>query len=248
MLRAVPPALVGILMLVVWEGVCRAAHVPPYLFPTPSEIAIRFVQQWTVLVHALSATLVVTFQAFLISVILGTLIAFLFVQSKVIEMCLFPYAVFAQMTLIAAVGSAHHPPDQEHGFVADHLRDGNRDLSDHLEYDHRLTQRRSRAAQLLPDEQVDAIRDLDALAHSQRVSSGMALIGAVVAEFVAGTGGWSAGLAYRILQAGFQLDIPLMFAALLLIAMTGVVLYALMVALTKTLLGHWHESEMAEEV
>jgi NitT/TauT family transport system permease protein len=81
-----------------------------------------------------------------------------------------------------------------------------------------------------------------------RISSGMALIGAVVAEFVAGTGGWSAGLAYRILQAGFQLDIPLMFAALLLIAMTGVVLYALMVALTKTLLGHWHESEMAEEV
>ena len=47
-----------------------------------------------------------------------------------------------------------------------------------------------------------------------RISSGLALIGAVVAEFVAGTGGMGSGLAYEILQAGFQLDIPLMFAVL----------------------------------
>ena len=80
-----------------------------------------------------------------------------------------------------------------------------------------------------------------------RISSGLALIGAVVAEFVAGTGGRSAGLAYQILQAGFQLDIPLMFAALLLIAVTGVLLYVLMVSLSKLLLGHWHESALAEE-
>jgi NitT/TauT family transport system permease protein len=80
-----------------------------------------------------------------------------------------------------------------------------------------------------------------------RISSGLALIGAVVAEFVAGTGGRSAGLAYQILEAGFQLDIPLMFAALVLIAITGVLLYLLMVMLTKALLGNWHESAIAEE-
>ncbi len=77
-----------------------------------------------------------------------------------------------------------------------------------------------------------------------RISSGLALIGAVVAEFVAGTGGRSAGLAYEILQSGFQLDIPRMFAALLLITVAGVLLFVLMAGLSTLALGHWHESAM----
>ena len=81
-----------------------------------------------------------------------------------------------------------------------------------------------------------------------RISSGLALIGAVVAEFVAGTGGTSAGLAYEILQAGFQLNIPRLFAALILITVTGVALFLLMVALSKLALGDWHESELAPEI
>jgi NitT/TauT family transport system permease protein len=80
-----------------------------------------------------------------------------------------------------------------------------------------------------------------------RISSGLALIGAVVAEFVAGTGGTSAGLAYQILQAGFQLNIPRLFAALGLITVTGVLLFLLMVWLSKLALGGWHESEVAQE-
>ena len=85
------PVLVGRLyILALWEGVCRQAHIPTYLFPTPSEIAIRFVQQWPVLLHALSATLIVFSQAFLISVVLGTLIAFVFVQSRIVEMLSVP--------------------------------------------------------------------------------------------------------------------------------------------------------------
>jgi NitT/TauT family transport system permease protein len=80
-----------------------------------------------------------------------------------------------------------------------------------------------------------------------RISVGLALIGAVVAEFDAGTGGRSAGLAYEIMQASFQLDIPRMFAALAMITVTGLVLFALMVGLEKLLLGHWHESSMERE-
>jgi NitT/TauT family transport system permease protein len=80
-----------------------------------------------------------------------------------------------------------------------------------------------------------------------RISSGLALIGAVVAEFVAGTGGTGAGLAYQILQAGFQLNIPRLFAALLLITVTGVLLFALMVWLSRLFLGTWHDSEMVQE-
>ncbi len=80
-----------------------------------------------------------------------------------------------------------------------------------------------------------------------RISSGLALIGAVVAEFVAGTGGRSSGLAYEILDAGFTLDIPRMFAALFLITLTGVVLFAAMVALSQMALSNWHESETRAE-
>jgi NitT/TauT family transport system permease protein len=80
-----------------------------------------------------------------------------------------------------------------------------------------------------------------------RISSGLSLIGAVVAEFVAGTGGTSAGLAYQILQAGFQLNIPRLFAALLMITVTGVLLFLMMVLLSKLALGGWHESELVQE-
>jgi NitT/TauT family transport system permease protein len=76
-----------------------------------------------------------------------------------------------------------------------------------------------------------------------RISSGLALIGAVVAEFVAGTGGTGTGLAYQILQAGYQLNIPRMFAALVLITATGVGLFAAMAVLSTWALGGWHESE-----
>ncbi len=71
------------------------------------------------------------------------------------------------------------------------------------------------------------------------------MIGAVVAEFVAGTGGTGAGLAYQILQAGFSLNIPRLFAALFLITVTGITLFAVMVALSRLALSHWHESELA---
>ena len=77
-----------------------------------------------------------------------------------------------------------------------------------------------------------------------RVSSGLALIGAVVAEFVAGTGGTASGLAYQILQAGLQLNIPRLFAALFLIASAGVVLFAIVTTASRLALRRWHESEL----
>jgi NitT/TauT family transport system permease protein len=77
-----------------------------------------------------------------------------------------------------------------------------------------------------------------------RLAAGRALIGAVVAEFVAGTGGSGAGLAYQILLAGIQLNIPRLFAALVLITLTGVLLFALNVWLSARVLSRWHESEI----
>jgi NitT/TauT family transport system permease protein len=81
-----------------------------------------------------------------------------------------------------------------------------------------------------------------------RISSGLALIGAVVAEFVAGTGGSNTGLAYQILQSGYQLDIPRMFAALFLITLAGIALFLVVIGLSRVALGSWHDSVIEREV
>jgi NitT/TauT family transport system permease protein len=80
-----------------------------------------------------------------------------------------------------------------------------------------------------------------------RISGGLALIGAVVAEFVAGTGGSETGLAFRILEAGFRLEIPRLFAALFLLSATGIIIYLVLDGLSRLLLRHWHESAIEEE-
>jgi len=80
-----------------------------------------------------------------------------------------------------------------------------------------------------------------------RISGGLALIGAVVAEFVAGTGGAETGLAFRILEAGYRLAIPRLFAALFLLSLTGIVIYLILDGLSRLLLRHWHESALEEE-
>ena len=254
--RGLAPLLIGIVILAVWEGACRFWHVPDYLFPTPSAIAHSLVAQWPVLIRALGTTMSITLQAFFISVVLGSFIAFVFVQNKMIEISLFPYAVLLQVTPIVAVAPLIIILVKNTSIslticavvVAIFPMISNTTIGLHSVDPGLLNYFRMNKAS--PLETLLRLRIPSALPFflaGLRISSGLALIGAVVAEFVAGTGGRSAGLAYQIMQAGFQLDIPLMFAALLLIAAAGVVLYLAMVALNKLLLGHWHESAMTEE-
>jgi NitT/TauT family transport system permease protein len=250
------PVIVGAIMLSAWEGLCRLYDVPPYLFPKPSDIFRVLMTDGPALLRALWSTLRVTFQAFIMATVIGTLIAFLFVQSRVIEVSFFPYAVLLQVTPIVAVAPliiilvkntqaaltacatiiALFPIISN---TVIGLRSVNADLASLFRM-----YSANRVQTLL------RLRIPSALPYffgGLRISSGLALIGAVVAEFVAGTGGRSAGLAYQILLSGFQLDIPRMFAALFLISVTGVLLFILMTALSTIALGSWHESAMRRE-
>ena len=101
--RTLAPLIVGVLILGIWEGACRFWHVPAYLFPEPSAILAALVRDWAVLLRALGTTLLITLQAFVIAVVLGTFIAFVFVQNKAIEASFFPYAVLLQVTPVVAV-------------------------------------------------------------------------------------------------------------------------------------------------
>jgi NitT/TauT family transport system permease protein len=254
--KVAAPVVVGILLVGGWELGCRQFNVPVFLFPKPSDITKSLIGDWPALMHALFITMRIALEAFGLSVVLGTLLAFLFVQSRMIEVSLFPYAVLLQVTPVVAIAPliiilvkntqlalmvcatlvALFP-------IISNTTLGLRSVDPGLQNLFRMN-KAGRMQTLL------RLRIPSALPYffgGLRISSGLALIGAVVAEFVAGTGGRSSGLAYEILQSGFQLDIPRMFAALFLIAVAGILLFVVMAALTRAALGGWHESEMTIE-
>jgi NitT/TauT family transport system permease protein len=246
-MSVVAPLIVGVAMVVIWEIGCRVWHVPIFLFPKPSDIALKLMSDWSTLLGALGVTLRIALQAFGVSILLGTLIAFLFVQSRAIEMSFFPYAVLLQVTPIVAIAPliiilvkntqvALFP-------IISNTTLGLRSVDPGLVSLFRM----NKAGRLQTLWRLRIPSALPYFFGGLRISSGLALIGAVVAEFVAGTGGRSSGLAYEILQSGFQLDIPRMFAALFLITLAGVGLFTLMTMLSKLALGQWHESEVGAE-
>jgi NitT/TauT family transport system permease protein len=254
--KIVWPALVAVLLLAAWHGLVVAYKLPPFLVPSPMNVAETLVKDAGLLFGALYTTLKITLFAFLCATVLGVLIAFTFVQSRVIETALFPYAVLMQVTPIVAIAPLIiiwvKDPTASLVICATlvalfpiianttlGLRSVNPGLMSYFKLN-----RATRMQTLL------RLRIPSALPYffgGLRISSGLALIGAVVAEFVAGTGGTGTGLAYQILQAGYQLNIPRMFAALVLITVTGVLLFALMAVLSKWALGSWHESEQAHD-
>jgi len=250
LLRLAAPVFTGLFILAAWQLICTTCHIPPYLFPAPSAIGASFVAGWPVLLGALFSTLKVTLLAFALATVFGTLTAFLFVQSRALEISLLPYAIMLQVTPIAAVAPliiiliknlfwaltlcaaviAVFP-------IISNTTIGLRSVDPGLLAYFRMN--KATRLQILLRLRIPGAMPF--FMAGLRISSGLALIGAVVAEFVAGTGGNSAGLAYQILQASFQLDIPRMFAALALITLTGVTMAGCMALLSKSALK-WHET------
>ena len=246
------PLAVAALLVSAWQGFVVAFDIKPYLVPSPLRVAQTLVDDAPLLFGALVNTLWITVLSFFSAVVVGVLIAFAFVQSRLVETALFPYAVLLQVTPIVAIAPLViiwvKDPTASLVICATlvalfpiianttlGLRSVNPGLMSYFKLN-----RATRLQTLL------RLRIPSALPYffgGLRISSGLALIGAVVAEFVAGTGGTGTGLAYQILQAGYQLNIPRMFAALLLITLTGVLLFALMTVLAQWALGSWHESE-----
>ncbi|MCH2015638.1 ABC transporter permease [Acinetobacter ursingii] len=250
--RIAAPLLLGVVLLLIWQISLQQLNVPVYLIPKPSDIGHALVSQSGLLFGSLWVTLKVTLLAFICAVVIGTLIAFLFVQSRVIEACFMPYAILFQVTPIVAIAPLVIIWIQNTTLalvvcamlvaifpILTNTTLGLRSVNAGLLNLFRIN-KASRWQELM------RLRVPNALPYffgGLRISSGLALIGAVVSEFVAGTGGTSAGLAYQILQAGFQLDLPLMFAALFLITCTGLVLFVAMSMLSQMFLNKWHESE-----
>jgi NitT/TauT family transport system permease protein len=250
------PLLIGILSLSAWEIAVRVNDVPHYVLPPPSVIWQTLLRDWHSLSVSLGITLQITFAALAVAAGLGLALAVLFAQSKWIELSLFPYAVVLQVTPIVAIAPliiiwvddiriallicawivAFFP-------ILSNTTLG-LNSADHNLVDLFRLYRASRFQQLVFLRLPSA---LPLFLAGLRISGGLALIGAIVAEFVAGTGGRASGLAYRILEAGYQLQIPRMFAALLLICLTGIAIFLVLGLIQHLALRHWHESALKRE-
>ena len=254
--RLLAPVIVGAVILIAWEAAVDIEAIPPYILPGPILIAKTLWTDGPSLLSSLAVTLRITLAALAAAVILGGAIAIMFAQWRILEISFFPYAVILQVTPIVSIAPliiiwvnntfasllicawivAFFP------IVANTtlgLNSADRNLA--------------ALFQLYGASRWQALRflrlpsALPLFLAGVRISGGLALIGAVVAEFVAGTGGTSTGLASRILEAGYRLEIPRLFAALFLLSLTGILIFAVLSWLSNALLRRWHESALPDE-
>jgi len=254
--RILAPLLMGILALGAWELAVLHFEVPAYIVPGPVAIAQTLAGNWSSLLASLAVTLRITVLALLIAVVSGVALAVLFSQSRWVEMTFLPYAVMLQVTPVVSIAPliiiwvdnvqaallvcawiVAFFPIVSNTTIGLNSTDRNLlDLYKLLGATRWQTLVQLRLPAALPF-----------FLAGLRISGGLSLIGAIVAEFVAGTGGNSSGLAYRILEAGYQLQIPRMFAALALISLSGVAIYLVLSLVSHLLLRRWHDSAVARE-
>ena len=246
------PSLIFAAALLAWEAVVRINQIPHYILPAPTVIAQALWDNLGSLMDSWLYTVKITFAALALAVVGGVLLAMLFALSKWVETALFPFAVVLQVTPIIAIAPLiiiYVPgttaalllcawivaffPILSNTVIG--LRSADHNLRDLFTL-YRASPLQTLRFLLVPSAMPYFMAGL-------KVAGGLSLIGAVVAEFTAGAAGKNTGLASRILEASFRTEIPKMFAALVLVSLTGIAIYLIFNLISKLVLGHWHESE-----
>lgn len=256
-LRLFSPILLGVALLVLWEVLVGALDVPVFVLPGPLAILDSLVSNFGSLMVSAWATMKVTFAAFLVALAAGVGLAVLFSQSRLVELMIYPYAVALQVTPVVAIAPliliwvgydrvelallilativAFFPILSATTLGLKSVDHGLKDLF-----------RLYGAGRWQMLWRLELPATLPYLLTGMKTSGGLALIGAVVAEFVAGSGA-ATGLAWRIVEAGNRLEIPKMFAALFLLSLLGIAIFLLLSALEYFALRKWHESMVKRE-
>ncbi len=252
------PLLVALVLLGVWEGIVAAKAIPPYVLPAPSAILTALVENWSGLAAAMAATLLITIKGFTGAFIAAVLLAILFSQSRLAEKALYPYAVILQVTPVVAIAPliliwvGFERIDLALALIAgmiaffpilsnavQGLKSADFNLLD--------LARLYGASRWQVLRRIQLPSALPSLLTGMKIGGVIALIGEVTAEFVAGSG-TATGLAWRIVESGNRLEIPTLFAALTLLGVTGVAIFAGLSLLEWLLLRRWHESAINREL
>src|ERR1700676_397325 len=255
MLRVVLPVIVLALSLAAWERLVRLPNIPPYVLPAPSLILQTFIADRALLTQSLLVTLITTLEGFLLAAIGGVGLAVLFNLSRLVEYSFYPFAVILQVTPIVAVAPplliylpqplavlgcawivAFFPVLANTTLGLNSI---DRNLAD------LFALYGASRGQVLWNLKLPSA--LPYMLGGLRIAGGLSLIGAVVAEIAAGSAGAGSGLAYRIAESGYRLNIPRMFAALLLLSVAGIVIFYALSLFSHLVLRRWHESALGKE-
>jgi NitT/TauT family transport system permease protein len=251
-LNRLAPVLTAVAMIAGWESLVRIAEIPHYTLPAPSLVAQTLWDNLGSLAASWWYTIRITFGGLALAVLGGVTIAAVFALSRSVEAALFPVAVVLQVTPIVAIAPliliyvesttaalllctwvvAFFP-------ILSNTVIGLRAADPHLRDLFRLYR-------ATPWQRLRLLLVPSALPYfigGLKIAGGLALIGSVTAEMVAGVAGRQTGLASRILEASFRTETPKMFAALVLLMITGVLIFWCFEALSRRLLGRWHASE-----
>jgi NitT/TauT family transport system permease protein len=254
-LRIGLPIVMLAIAVLVWHLVVQTFALPPYVLPGPGLVATTLIADGNLLWNSLLVTLITTFEGFLLAAVGGIGLAILFNQSRLVEYSFYPYAVILQVTPIVAIAPLLliYLPQPLAVLVCAWivaffpvLANTTLGLSS---VDHNLLALfdlyKASRWQVLWNLKLPSA--LPQILAGLRIAGGLSLIGAVVAEIAAGSAGAGSGLAYRIAESGYRLNIPRMFAALILLSLAGVAIFYALSAMSYLVLRRWHESAIARE-
>ena len=250
------PLAIMVLAIVLWDRICVWNGIPQYILPRPGVVLQTLHNDADLLFSSLLVTLRITFLSLLLAVIGGVGLAVLFAQSKWVEMSFFPFAIVLQVTPIVAIFPLINIyvnnqtvklllcawivaffPILSNTTLG--LNSVDRNLRDLFKLNGATRWQQLRYLRL-PAAMPYFLAGL-------KIAGGLSLIGAVVAEFVAGAQGQSSGLASRIIEAGYRLNAPRLFAALILISLTGILIFLVLSLVSHLILRRWHESALKQE-
>jgi NitT/TauT family transport system permease protein len=253
--RLLLPAVVFAAAILLWEATVRVNNIQPYVLPGPVAVFETLIRDWPVLSQSLGVTLLTTLEGFVAAAIGGIALALLFNQSEWLEYSLFPYAVILQVTPVIAIAPLLLIYLEQQTAVVVcawivaffpvlsnttlGLNSVDRNLAGLFQL-YGATRLQTLCYLKLP-------AALPFILGGLRIAGGLSLIGAVVAEIAAGTAGAGSGLAFRIAESGYRLNIPRMFAALFLLSVAGIVIYGVLALISHLVLRRWHESALGKE-
>ena len=250
------PILIMCVAIFMWDRICVWNEIPRYILPRPGEVLATLIEDRGLLFSSLVNTLKITFLSLALAVAGGVGLSVLFTQSKWVEMSFFPFAVVLQVTPIVAIFPLINIyvdnqttklllcawivaffPILSNTTLG--LNSVDRNLLDLCKLNG------ASRWQTLWHLRLPA--SMPYFLGGLKIAGGLALIGAVVAEFVAGASGQSSGLASRIIEAGYRLNAPRLFAALILISFTGILIFLVLSFISNRILRRWHESALTQE-
>jgi NitT/TauT family transport system permease protein len=254
-LRILLPVVVLAAGIAAWDLVVRLYDIPPYTLPGPGAVVATLIADWSILSQSLLTTLWTTLEGFVAAAVGGIALALLFNQSKWLEYSLLPYAIILQVTPVIAIAPLLliYLPQQTAVIVCAWIVAFFPVLSNTTLGLNSVDRNLAGLFQLYGASRAQTLRYLKlpaALPYilgGLRIAGGLSLIGAVVAEIAAGSAGAGSGLAYRIAESSYRLNIPRMFAALLLLSAAGIVIYMLLALASHLVLRRWHESALGKE-